>query len=141
MQLRDRLAEHRQLFEAVLAVAHCRESLGFGDLWFPPFDFEAARQRLSANRDPGVMFETDSRVVVIEDYGGELRYYAGGWCRDEGRLYLEQDRIAAEGSEFGVLESVRAAIEFAEQYLVEQRAFSAITAARQVRYGTATTKE
>jgi hypothetical protein len=135
MGLREHLAAHSELFEAVLAVATCRDSLGFGDLWFPPFDFDAELRRLVENRDPGVRFETASRIVVIEEYGGELRYYAGGWCPDQNRIYLEQDRIEAEGSELGVFDSARAAIAFVEQYLVQERTFQGIPVPRQVCYG------
>lgn len=136
MELRDKLAAHRQPFDAVLGVATCSDSLGFGNLWFPPFDFEAERCRLIENRDPGVIFETDWRVVVIEEYGGELRYYAGGWCPDQQRIYLEQDRIEAEGCELGIFASTGEAIAFVEQYLVQHQPFPTIKAGRKMRYGT-----
>ena len=68
--LRDRLAEDSQPFDAVLGVAACRDSLGFADLLWAPLDFDAFRGRLIAGRDPGAMFETASRVVVVEEHGG-----------------------------------------------------------------------
>src|SRR6478736_194471 len=103
MGLREGLAEYQQLFHAIVAVASCRDSLGFADLCWPPFDWEAELQRLIEGREPGVIFETATRVVVIEEHAGELRYYAGGWRSHESRIHLEQDRIWAEGYEMGVL--------------------------------------
>jgi hypothetical protein len=114
--LREGLAENRQLFESVVAVATCRDSLFFADLCWPPFDADAERQRLIERRDAGLIFETDRRVVVIEEHGGELRYYAGGWRSDERRIYLEQDRIEAEGYEMGVFRTLRDALLFSERY-------------------------
>jgi hypothetical protein len=132
MGLRDRLAENRQPFDAVVAVATCRNSLFFADLCWPPFDMEADRMRLIEGRDPGVIFEPVSRVVVLEEHSGELRYYAGGWRSDESRIYLEQDRIEAEGSEMGVFRTLRDAMIFTERYLVGEQALQDIEAAREV---------
>jgi hypothetical protein len=53
-----------------LGVAACRDLLGFADLLWAPLDFDAFRGRQIAGRDPRVMFETASRVVVVEEYGG-----------------------------------------------------------------------
>jgi hypothetical protein len=80
------------------------------------------------------MFETALRVVVFRRIGGELRYYAGGWCPDETRIHLEQDRIWAEGGESGVFGSVADALAFTEQYLAEGRSFADVHANRAVRY-------
>src|SRR5947209_17803838 len=100
MGLREQLAEHQPPFQATVAVATCRDSLLFADLCWPPFDLEAELQRLIEGQNPGVMFESPSRVVVIEEHSGELRYYAGGWCSHESQLpLLEQDRMAADGHE------------------------------------------
>src|SRR5690242_10545129 len=107
MGLRERLAGCQDAFNAVVGVATYRDSLFFGDLCWPPFDWDAELARMVEGRDPGVIFETASRVVVIEQHGGELRYYAGGWASHESRLHLEQDRIAAEGYELGVFPSPR----------------------------------
>jgi hypothetical protein len=46
MRLREQLEAIREPFEAVLSVATCRDSLGFGDFWFPPFDFKEVMPRL-----------------------------------------------------------------------------------------------
>jgi hypothetical protein len=80
------------------------------------------------------MFESALRVVVFQRISGELRYYAGGWCPDQSRIYLEQERIAAEGSEMGVFASAPDALAFAEQYLAEGRSFASVKATRVVRY-------
>jgi hypothetical protein len=135
MGLRERLAAYRQSFEAILAVATGRDSLGFADLWFPPLDLELHLRRLIENRDPGVIFETFSRVVVIEEISGELRYYAGGWCPNPKHRYLEEERIWAEGSELGVFATVRDAVDFAFRYLVEEQDFQTMRASRRVCYG------
>lgn len=130
--LRERLAEDKSPFDSILAVASCRDSILFLDLCWPPFDSEAERQRLIEWRDPGVIFETPTRVVVIEEIGGELRYYAGGWRSDESRIHLEQDRIWAEGFEMGVLPSPGEAVRFAERYLTRQQPLQAIDTPRLV---------
>jgi hypothetical protein len=110
MGLRERLAEDRRPFDAVLAVATCRDSLGFGDLLRPPLDFDAFRDRLIANRDPGVIFETANRVFVAEEHSGELRFYAGGWG---GEVYDQP-------YELGVFRSAGDAIRYAEAFLVSR---------------------
>ena len=64
----------------------------------------------------------------------ELRYYAGGWCPDQNRIYQEQDRIVAEGCELGVFRSVRDALTFTEKYLADERSFGAVQVPREVRF-------
>ncbi len=119
MGLQERLAEDKEAFDAIAAIATCRDSLLFADLCWPPFDSEAELPRAVEGRDPGVLFDTATRVVVIEEHGGELRYYAGGWRSQKSRIHLEQDRIGAEGYEMGVLPSPREAVRFAERYLAQ----------------------
>jgi len=140
MGLRERLAENRQAFEAVLAVATCRDSLFFADLCWPPFDPETERPRWIEGRDLGVIFETGSRVVVIEEHSGALRYYAGGWRSDESRIHLEQKRIEAEGYEIGVFRTPRDAVLFTERYLVGKQALQDIEANREVMHRRETDK-
>lgn len=132
--LREQLsASYPQPFQAILSVARCTDMLAFGDLWWEPVDPDFL-QRLDENRDPGVMFETPRRVVVLEVHAGELRYYAAGWRSDERRIIHEQDRIEAEGSEMGVFPSLDAAIRFAERYLVGMERIQNIDLPRQPRY-------
>jgi len=140
MSLRERLAENRQPFEAVVAVATCRDSLFFADLCWPPLDWEGEWQRLIEGHYPGVILETVSRVIVMEEYSGELRYYAGGWRSEESRIYLEQDRIEAEGYEMGVFRTPRDAVLFAECFLVGMQALQGIEAARKVVHRRESTK-
>jgi hypothetical protein len=128
--LRQQLAEDKPTFDAIVAVATCRDSLFFADLCWPPFDSEAERQRFLEGRDPGVIFETATRVVVIEEHNGELRYYAGGWRSHESRIHLEQDRIWAEGYEMGVLPSPREAMCFAERFLAREQPLQEIDTPR-----------
>jgi hypothetical protein len=140
MYLCERLAAYQEPFYAIVAVATCRDSLLFADLCWPPFDCEAELRRLVEGHDPGVMFETVSRVVVIEEHGGELRYYAGGWPSHESRIHLEQDRIEAEGFEMGVFPSARDAVHFAERYLARKQALQDIETPRLVHYRKETDK-
>jgi hypothetical protein len=139
MTLRDRLAEYGQPFRAILTVASCRDSLFFADLCWPPFESEAELQRMIEGRDPGVILESATRVVAIQEHSGELRYYAGGWRSHESRIYLEQDRIWAEGYEMGVLPSPREAVLFAEQFLARERALQEIETPRLVHHRQDTT--
>lgn len=129
--LMDVQAEVDREWEAVqriCTVARCRSCPAFLDLlWGDPDPFI----RLE---NSGVMFESPHRVVVFQEISGELRYYAGGWCLDKNRIYLEQDRMYAEGSEIGVFQTVADALTFSEQYLVEERQFQAIPVQRQVYY-------
>lgn len=140
MGLRERLAENQQSFHAIVAVASCRDSLDFADLCWPPFDDKAEMQRLIEWRDPGVIFEAASRVVVIEEHSGELRYYAGGWRSHESRIHLEQDRIEAEGYEMGVFPMPQEAVLFAERFLVHEQALQDIDTPRLIHYHQNTNK-
>ncbi|HKA06862.1 MAG TPA: hypothetical protein VKD71_06360 [Gemmataceae bacterium] len=121
--------------ERITAVARRSPCFGFGDLlWSPTPDMQTLANDLMD--DPGVMFETGRRVVVFQRIGGELRYYAGGWCLGQDRAAPEQDRrIMAEGCELGVFESVADALAFSEGYLVIERSFTALPVPRDVRYG------
>jgi hypothetical protein len=103
----------------------CFADLCWGSL---PSDFRLLED------NPGVMFESPRRIVVFQELGGELRYYAGGWCRNPDRIFLEQDRIHREGSELGVFPTVRDALVFAERYLVEEASFREIQVPRQPRH-------
>lgn len=132
MGFRERLAEDKPAFDATVGVATCRDSLFFADLCWSPFDFEAELQRFNDGREYGVIFETGTRVVVIEEHGGELRYYAGGWRSHESRIHLEQDRIWAEGFEMGVLPSPQEAVRFAERFLAKEQALQEIDTPRLV---------
>jgi hypothetical protein len=132
--LRERLAEDKEAFDAIVAVATCRDSLFFADLCWPPVDAEAEHQRAVEGRDPGAIFETATRVVVIEEHSGELRYYAGGWRSHESRIHLEQDRIWAEGYEMGVLPSPREAVRFAEWFLAWGQSLQEIDTPRLVHH-------
>lgn len=132
MSLREQIAEDKRAFDAVLAVATCRDSLLFADLCWTPFDLQFELRRAAEGSDPGVIFETPTRVVVIEDHSGELRYYAGGWCSHQDRIHLEQHRISAEGYELGVFPSPREAVLFAERFLSRQQPLQAIETPRRV---------
>jgi hypothetical protein len=134
MGLRDRFAEYQQPFQTITGGASCQDSLGFADLCWLPFDSKAELQRLIEGCDPGVIFETATRVVVVEEHSGELRYYAGGWRSHESRIHLEQDRIWAEGYEMGVFPSPREAVLFAERFLAREQALQDIETPRLVHH-------
>jgi hypothetical protein len=140
MGLRERLAEYEQAFQATIAVATCRDSLGFCDLCWPPFDPQDELRRLIENRDPGVILETTKRVVVMEEHGGELRYYAGGWRSHESRIYLEQDRIWAEGHELGIFSTPSDGILFCEAFLAREVALQDIETPRLIHHRQKTDK-
>jgi hypothetical protein len=110
MGLREQLMVYRSSWDAILAVATCRDSLGFADLWFPPLDVDAHVRRLIEKRDPGVIFETGSRVVVLEEFGHELRFYAGGWGNE----------VEVQPNELGVFRNVEDAVQYAEAFLVQR---------------------
>ena len=113
----------------VTAVARRTPCPVFLDLLWPP-----APAALHARGDPGVLFETASRVVVFQRIGGELRYYAGGWCPDPARVPPGQKQAEAEGGESGVFGSVPDALAFAEQYLDGGRNLAGGTVSRVVVY-------
>jgi hypothetical protein len=115
--LRERLVTDKPAFDSIVAVATCRDSWGFADLCWSPFDLAEVLQLSAEGRVPGVIFETATRVVVIEEHGGELRYYAGGWSSPESHIHVEDERIWAEGLEMGVLPSPCEAVRFAERFL------------------------
>jgi hypothetical protein len=138
--LQERLAADKKAFDAILGVATCRDSLFFADLCWPPFDSEAELQRLVEGRDTGVIFETATRVVVIEEHSGELRYYAGGWRSHESRIHLEQERIWAEGYEIGVFPLPHDAVLFAERFLARKQALQDIETRRLVHHRQETDK-
>ena len=140
MALREQLAECGQSYQATVAVATCRDSLGFVDLYWPPIEPKVELQRLGEQRDPGVIFESPTRMVVIEEHSGELRYFAGGWCSHESRIYLEQERIKAEGHETGVFLTPQNAMFFAERFLAHQQALQDIEVPRLVHQRQETTR-
>jgi hypothetical protein len=132
MDLQAAVDRERETVQRICTVATRRSCSSFADLqWGEALALDPFV--LLAN--PGVMFETPRRVVVFQEICGELRYYAGGWCSDQERIYLEQDRMEAEGYELGVFQAIRDAVSFAEHYLVEEQGLEAIHVIRQVYYG------
>jgi hypothetical protein len=130
MRIQDEVDREVDAVRRITAVARRRPCTFFADLLWGG----AMPEIQDLGDDPGVMFESPRRVVVLQRVSGELRYYAGGWCPDQDRIYLEQDRVWAEGSELGIFASVRDALLFAEQYLAEGQGFGDLTVPRQVRY-------
>lgn len=113
----------------ITAVARRTSCPVFTDILWTPYP-----HMLALMDNPGVMFESPRRVVVFQRIGGELRYYAGGWCPDQARISAEQDRVWAEGSELGVFRSVADALAFALPYLAEEQSFAAAGVPRDVRW-------
>jgi hypothetical protein len=135
MDVQAEVDRERGALQRITAVARRSACPAFADLlgWG-----EASLDLVTLMNHPGVMFESCGRVVVFQQIAEELRYYAGGWCLDQNQLSLEQDRIWAEGSETGVFETVPDALAFAEQYLVEERAFQTMQVPRQLRHSRTT---
>lgn len=129
MSLQSEVEAQLATVRRITAVARRSSCPAFADILWPP-----TPEAMSLMDDPGVLFESPSRVLVFQWIVGELRYYAGGWCPDQSRIQLEQDRIWAEGSELGVFDSVADALKFAEQYLADERSFAAVGVQREVRW-------
>lgn len=119
-----------ELLQRVTAVARRSSCPLFCDLSWPPSPSAAVLLE-----DPGLMFESPRRVFVFQRFGEELRYYAGAWSPNDALVH--QERVEVEGSEAGVVRTVLDALAFAEQYLVEERCFVAVSVPRDVRYSRA----
>jgi hypothetical protein len=89
----------------------------FGDLWWDPIDLDAVLN------DPGVKFETASRMFVVARINGELRYFAG--AKD---IYEENYDY-----ELGVFGTLSHALAFAEAYLIAERELREIDDERDIR--------
>jgi hypothetical protein len=130
MNVQTQVDREPEAVRRITAVARQSSCPFFADLFWDVVDFDP----FALSNNPGVMFESPRRIVVFQELGGELRYYAGAWCLDQDRRYLEEDRIEAEGREIGVFPTVRDALAFAGQYLIEERAFQTIHVPRYTRY-------
>lgn len=135
MDVQAEVDQERERVHRITAVARRVSMSMFRDLY--GWEGDVPDDAIALTKDLGVMFESSHRVVVFQQVCGELRYYAGGWCPDQNRIYLEQERILAEGSALGVFETVQHAPIFTEEYLVDERDFRAIQVPRRVRYGQA----
>jgi len=129
MNLQSEVDAQLATVQRITAVARRSSCLAFADILWPP-----TPDAMSLMDEPGVMFESSRRVLVVQRIVGELRYYAGGWCPDQSRIHLQQDRIWAEGCELGVFNSVADALVFGEQYLADERSFVAVGVRREVRW-------
>jgi hypothetical protein len=134
MKLQEEVDREQEVLGRITAVARRESCPAFGDLFWDwdAHDFDP----WALIENPGVMFVSSIRCVVFQHMGRELRYYAGGWStswpQDPEAFHAAQDRKYAEGCEMGVFGSVRDALAFAEQYLVERRGFEEIVADRNV---------
>jgi hypothetical protein len=119
----------------ITAIARREPSICFGELnWGPDFSPEERIDRMLTGRDPGVRFESASRVVVFEFEWGELRYWAGGGLSPGGNPNAEWERICAEGEERGMFPGVPEALAFTEAFLVGRQPIQAIRTPRLVHY-------
>jgi hypothetical protein len=128
MDLQAELNEEHERVERIMAVARGSFTPVFCDLYWGDCQLDI----VSLERNPAVMFESARRCVVLQYIAGELRYCACGWCLDQDRRYLEEDRIETEGVERGAFAAVRTALAFSAEYLVKERAFPAIIVPRRV---------
>src|SRR5262245_10756499 len=117
MDVQAELTREAAILSRIRSVATQQRSLGFGDLlWSRHADWIT---RLRDKTNPGVQLITPRRTLVFE-FSGTLRYYAGGWCSSQDRLPIEQDRVWAEGYEFGEFATVSDALRFASFFLVDE---------------------
>ncbi len=128
MKLENEVDFQSELVGRITSVARRSSCSLFADICWAPFPASV----LDLLDHPGVMMETQMRIVVFQRIERTLRYYAGGWCcGDEQRIINEQDRVNAEGHESGVFPSVVTALTFAERYLVQEAEFSDISVSRE----------
>src|SRR6476661_7550950 len=105
MKLLDRLIVNKPLLDLLLTSTDYRESLGFGDLLWSEAN---PISRLLAWSDPGVCFQTPERLVVVEEWEGELRFYAGG----------SGTQVYNQPNELGVFHSAEDILTYAEAFLI-----------------------
>src|ERR1043166_278858 len=74
MSLQSEVEAQSATVQRITAVARRSSCPEFADILWPP-----TPEAMSLMDDPGVMFESPSRVLVFQWIVGELRYYAGGW--------------------------------------------------------------
>jgi hypothetical protein len=106
-----------ELVRRIAAHATQTECPDFGDLWWDNIDLDAVLN------DPGVMFESPSRLFVVARINGELRYFAGGKT-----IYDD-----AYDYELGTFDTLKQALAFAEAYLVGGSELRDIEMKREVR--------
>jgi hypothetical protein len=124
----------------ISAVAGWKPSVCFGELCWEPGDLGPDWiDRKLAGREPGVRFESSSRVVVFEFHRGELRYWAGGGLSPGGDPNAEWGRIYAEGEERGVFPGVSEAVAFTELFLADELPIQLIATPRLVHFRRDTT--
>ena len=90
----------------------------FGDLWWDHVDLDVVLN------DPGVKFETPTRMFVSAPVNSQVRYFAGGK-----NIYED-----AYQYELGVVDTPRLALFLAEQYLVEGKQLGEIDVEREIRW-------
>jgi hypothetical protein len=112
--LLERLRGNKTLLDELTSAAKYRDSLWFADLCWPPFDID----------EPGVYFETATRMFVVEEHGGELRFYAGG----AGAHVYDQP------NELGIFPEIESVLPYAVAFLVRGLHPSQITTARSVHH-------
>ena len=124
MKLLNRITNYPEQLQRLKQHSKCRECSGFADLCWDRLDINDI---MALEENPGIMFETNGRVVVFQEIHGEIRYYAGGWGA--------QENIAAEPYEMGVFNDLDNALSFSEQFLIGKLALNAIEAQRRIRGG------
>jgi hypothetical protein len=122
MKLEAKLSQFREPLTRLTSVARMRECASFADICWDNVDIFALQE------NPGILFETSSRVFVFQEINGEIRYYAGGWG--------SQQNIYTEPNEFGVVESLGDALAYGDQYLREGLPLDSIPTRRMRKGGT-----
>ncbi len=75
MSLPYELEKYREDIQHLKEVPTLGECSSFADLCWDEAD--------PLTLDPGIKFETMERIVVLQRIKGQLRYFAGGWGKQE----------------------------------------------------------
>jgi hypothetical protein len=105
MKTSEKVEEYKEAMSRLTRVAKHRECGRFAGLCWDKVDPFALEE------NPGVLFETKSRVFVFQEINGEIRYYAGGWG-------IQED-IETGQNEFGTFKDFEDALAFAVAFFVD----------------------
>jgi hypothetical protein len=122
VKLLDQLGVNKPLLDVLMAGATYRELFGFADFYgWSPNDPATFDRRLRDSSDPGVSFETKTRMFAVEEYDGEFRFYAG-----PADPHGQDDQ-----SELGAFRSAEDVLTYAEAFLIRGLSPAAISVPRQ----------
>jgi hypothetical protein len=106
-----------QIFAELTSVCQSQKVADFADLcWGEEFDI------MTAVRDPGLLFSNQERLFVLMRINDEIRYYAGLTDPDPEVLQYEM----------GIFPTVKDALTYGHEYLLNNRDFAEIKIERLV---------